>query len=364
MAEESDKQSRTEEATPKRIMDAIEKGNTPVSREVSSCAAILAAAVILLGPLQFMTSNTTAPLSLLLERSSDIRISVAGDATALFSVVGYHVVLALSPVLLILVVVGLLASSSQGVPRAVAHRIKPDPKRLSIIKGWERLFGPQGRFEFGKALFKFGLASVVGTIAALSYEVHVINALSLDPRELPQTLAAISAQVLFTVGAFLAVLAVADWMWARYKWLHDLRMTKQEVKDEQKQMEGDPQVKARQRSIALNRNRRRMIAEIPKATVIITNPTHYAVALRYVREETPAPIVVGKGVDELALRIREIAESHDIPIVEDRSLARSLYAAVETDRQIPPEFFRAVAEIVLFLSSRPKPAPLPTPSIR
>jgi flagellar biosynthetic protein FlhB len=137
-------------------------------------------------------------------------------------------------------------------------------------------------------------------------------------------------------------------------WQRNLRMTRQEIKDELKQSDGDPIVKARMRSLARDRLRKRMIAAVPRATLVVANPTHYAVALRYVREEGGAPLVVAKGKDLIALRIRQVAEEHGIPVIEDRLLARSLYDAVEVDRLIPPEFYKAVAQIIFFLFSRGK----------
>jgi flagellar biosynthesis protein FlhB len=148
------------------------------------------------------------------------------------------------------------------------------------------------------------------------------------------------------------VLVAADVLWTRFKWRSDLRMTKQEVKEEHKQAEGDPHVRARMRSIARDRARRRMIAEVPRATVVITNPTHFAIALRYVRAEGGAPVVLAKGQDLLALKIREVAEAHEIPVVEDKPLARSLYDSVEVDQHIPPHLYRAVAEIIYYLHIR------------
>ena len=148
-------------------------------------------------------------------------------------------------------------------------------------------------------------------------------------------------------------MVVADIVWSRFKWRVDLRMTRQELKDEIKQSEGDPLVKSRLRSLARDRARRRMIAAVPSATVVIANPTHYAVALKYDRAKGGAPLVVAKGVDLVALRIREVACRHSVPIVEDKPLARALYEAVEVDQWIPPEFYRAVAKILHFLYSRP-----------
>jgi flagellar biosynthetic protein FlhB len=139
-------------------------------------------------------------------------------------------------------------------------------------------------------------------------------------------------------------------------WRRDLRMTKQEVKDELKQTEGDPLVKMRLRSLQRDRSRKRMMAAVPRATLVIANPTHYSVALRYVREEGGAPLVVAKGKDLIALKIRHIAEENGIPVYEDKALARALYAAVEVERMIPAEFYKAVAGIILFLASRGKQA--------
>jgi flagellar biosynthesis protein FlhB len=142
------------------------------------------------------------------------------------------------------------------------------------------------------------------------------------------------------------LLAVVDVFWTRHHWYSQLRMTKQEIKDEYKQSQGDPIVKQRQRAVARDRARRRMINNIPRATLVIANPTHYAVALRYVREENDAPVVVAKGQDLIALRIREIAEENNIPVFEDPPLARSMFAQVSVDSVIPPVFYKAVAELV------------------
>jgi flagellar biosynthesis protein FlhB len=163
--------------------------------------------------------------------------------------------------------------------------------------------------------------------------------------------------VLLIIGASLAAIVAADVVWSRIKWRMDLRMSKQEIKDEHKQAEGDPLMRARRLSLARDRSRRRMLAAVPRATVVIANPTHYAVALRYVRGDHAAPVVVAKGLDHIALKIREIAESHEIPVVEDKALARSLYDAVTLDRPIPPEFYKAIAEIILFLMSQSAAGP-------
>jgi flagellar biosynthetic protein FlhB len=153
------------------------------------------------------------------------------------------------------------------------------------------------------------------------------------------------------VAIALTILALSDFVWARFKWRRDLRMSRQEVKEEFRQAEGDPFVKARMRSLAMDRSRRRMMASVPKASFIVANPTHYAIALRYVREEGGAPLVLAKGKDLVALKIREVAEKNGVPVLERKELARAMFEIVEVDRMIPPEFYRPVAELIHFLNA-------------
>ncbi len=165
------------------------------------------------------------------------------------------------------------------------------------------------------------------------------------------------------VLAFLGVGALVDWLWQRFRFTQRMRMSREELKEEYKQTEGDPHVKARLKQIRMERSRRRMMQAVPKATVVITNPTHFAVALRYVPGETPAPICVAKGVDATALKIREIAGEHDVPIVENPPLARALFATVDVDETIPQEHYMAVAQVVGFVmgqkqARRPQPRPV------
>jgi flagellar biosynthetic protein FlhB len=173
-----------------------------------------------------------------------------------------------------------------------------------------------------------------------------VNAMFTDPIQIPELTLMLTVRLLTAVCIATVLLVVADLMLVRFQWRRDLKMSKQEIKDEHKQAEGDPLVKARMRSLARDRARRRMIADVPRATIVLANPTHYAIALRYVREEGGAPVVVAKGQDLIALKIREIAETHGIPVVEDKPLVRSMYDSVEIDQQIPPEFYRVVAELL------------------
>lgn len=173
-----------------------------------------------------------------------------------------------------------------------------------------------------------------------------------DPVALPEMILSIAMRIVSAICIATIVLVAVDLAWARFHWRRELRMTKQEIKDEHKQAEGDPLIKARLRSLARDRSRQRMIASASRATLVIANPTHFAIALRYNREENPAPLVVAKGMDVIALKIREVAEKNRIPVIENKALARALYEAVQVDQVIPAEFFRPVAEIIYFLQSK------------
>jgi flagellar biosynthetic protein FlhB len=188
---------------------------------------------------------------------------------------------------------------------------------------------------------------------------RIVEAMIGDPALLPATMLAVGLKLITVTALVVALLAAADLALSRFSWRRDLRMTRHELKEDTKQAEGDPFIKQRIRMIARRKVSRRMMASVPKATVVVTNPTHISVAMRYIREDGGAPLVVAKGADILALRIREIAKSHNIPIVENRDLARALHDKVEVGTMIPPEFYRAVAEIIHVLNSSSPNRPLP-----
>ena len=243
-------------------------------------------------------------------------------------------------------VAGLVASVAQNPPRFVPDRIIPDLSRLSPGAGFMRIFGMRGWTEFFKSLLKVFAVGILVTAILSGQRLLLETAMFNDVADLPQRALKLCLDLIGAVLVATLVVASADLAWARIHWRRDQRMSRYEIKEELRQTEGDRMMKARLRSIRLDRSRKRMLAAVPRATMVIANPTHYAVAMRYVRSEGGAPTVLAKGVDLIALKIREIAEQHDVPIVEDRPLARALYAAVSVDAAIPPEFYRAVAEIV------------------
>ena len=354
MSDTDDKDSKTEAPSDKKVRDAIEKGNIPFSREAPMFASILGILLVLAFVARSTTKALTEKLSLFVNRPEDFRLESGADAAALIHAVALEVGQFLIPTIAILAGSSLAASILQNVPSIVTERIRPQWNRISPASGWKRIFGRQGLVEFLKSLFKFGTVSLVSLLLLKSEQYKVLNAMLSDPSLMPELMLTMAMRLVSAIAIATIVLVAADLLWARFKWHSDLKMTKQEVKEEYKQLEGDPMVKARMRSLAQDRSRKRMLAAVPKATFVIANPTHFAIALRYERSEANAPIVVAKGKDLIALKIREIAEASGIPVIEDKPLARSMYDYVEIDRMIPPDFYKAVAQILFYILTRSK----------
>jgi len=352
MADKSDQASKTEEPTEKKIRDALEQGKIPVSREASVFASMAALMVIQAFLIGQGVQELVPTLKGLIDDPNDFRLITAADAKALLSVVGLQAMRFMLPIVLVMIVFGLAASLLQNSPRLVLERIQPDFSRISPAQGWSRLFGAQGLVDFAKAVFKLVSVSVVVGFVLRSSEARAFEAMYTDPVALPEMILTIAMRIVSAICIATIVLVAVDLAWARFHWRRELRMTKQELKDEHKQAEGDPVVKARLRSLARDRSRQRMISAASRASLVIANPTHYAIALRYQRDENPAPLVLAKGMDAIALKIREVAEENRIPVIENKALARALYEAVQVDQVIPAEFFRPIAEIIYFLQSK------------
>jgi flagellar biosynthetic protein FlhB len=352
MAQQADRESRTEEPTEKKILDEFEKGNTPVSREASTFAATIAMLAITAFMARDLLSSVGSTLKRLSSDPGGLLLENGADAVALFKVLVWEIGAPIIPVLAILLMAGLASSFLQHAPHIVFDRVLPDWKRISLINGWHRIFSARGQAEFFKGVCKLLSIGIVIWTVFRSQRSAFIDTMSLDPDAVPELILTIAMRLLMAVCVVTILLLAVDLIWVRMHWRRDIRMSKQEIKDEMKEIDGDPVRKARLRSLALDRRRKSMIAAVPRATLVIANPTHYAIALRYVREEGGAPLVLSKGKDLIALKIREIAEQHLIPIVEDKLLARSMYDSVEVDRPIPPEFYKAVAELVHILYAK------------
>jgi flagellar biosynthetic protein FlhB len=354
MADEADKESKTEQASEKKIRDAIEKGNIPFSKEAPILAAIIAFIVFVL----FFAIDTMVHLAVFLatflERPHEWKLETRSDAIALYAIVFTEIGRATVVVLTLLVVAGLVASISQNVPGFVGDRIMPKLNRISPIAGWKRIFGVQGLVEFLKAVGKVLFAGAFLAFIMSDAHRNLLQGMLTDPGSFGLVIREMVLELVGAVAFAMLLIAGVDLLWTRFHWLQELMMTKQEVKDEHKQAEGDPILKARMRSLARDRARQRMIAAVPRATLVIANPTHYSIALRYVREENAAPVVVAKGQDLIALKIREVAAEHGIPVFEDVTLARSMFKQVSVDSMIPPQFYQAVAELIRIIQGNRK----------
>jgi flagellar biosynthesis protein FlhB len=358
MAESTDKDSKTEEPTEKKIRDAIDKGQLPHSKEAAVFASFAAILIFAVFFAKDSVAGLSGFLSTFLEKPEAWSIETESDAVNLFRIVFIESSKAIAAMLILLVVAGVGASALQHAPAFVADRIAPKFSRISIAAGWKRLFGSQGLVEFAKSVGKLVLALTFVIFAVRQAEHRLLLGMITQPLAFGMVIRDITINMLTALTFAMLIIAGADLFWSRFSWRRDLRMSRQEVKDELKQSDGDPIIKSRMRSLARDRARRRMMKAVPRATLVIANPTHYSIALKYVREEDAAPVVLAKGQDLVALRIREIATANGIPVFEDVALARSMYKQVSVDSVIPPQFYQAVAELVrIVYTSKGRPRP-------
>jgi flagellar biosynthesis protein FlhB len=352
MAEDTDKESQTENATEKKLNDSMERGDVPMSREVALVTSLGCILVSMIFLLRSGAQRLVEALTLLLDNAGGLRLERVDDVMALSRLALGDILSFLTPIVGLLIVGGVAASMAQNAPRFVLERIQPDLSRLSLFKGFSRTFGLKGLTEFLKSLLKLGAVGAIVAFVLTGERVALVNAMYMDIGDLPELILDVAIRLLSAVVVATFVIAAADVVWSRIHWRRDHRMSHHEIKEEIRQTEGDRLLKARLRSIRLDRSRRRMLAGVPKATMVIVNPTHYAVALRYVRSEGGVPIVVAKGQDLVALKIREIAEQNNIPLIEDKVLARSLYEVVSVDSMIPAEFYRTIAEVIHLIQTK------------
>ncbi len=352
MSGDVDPDDKTEEPTQKRLHDAMERGEVAFSREAPLFASLGATLVALIFVIPGRAETLLSALVGVIGDPAGWRIERGEDVLALAGAVVIASARFLLPTVILLTAAGVIASVAQGTPRIAPQRVMPDASRISPRNGLRRMFGPRGWTEFLKSLIKLTAVVTVATTMLAGQKAVLLTAMDNDPGVLPQKVLDLCVKAIAAVLVATLTVAAADLAWSRILWRRDHRMSKQEVKDELRQAEGDRMLKARLRSLRLDRSRKRMLSAVPRATMVVVNPTHYAVAMRYVRAEGGAPMVIAKGADFIALKIRSIAEEHEIPVVEDKPLARALDGAGVVDRPIPAEFYRAVAEIVHLIQQR------------
>jgi flagellar biosynthetic protein FlhB len=348
MAETSG-QEKTEKATSKKREEARNKGQVAISREVSSAMVLLASLGFFYFAGSWMFWNLAEVIARVFENVGTLRFNTIDDASIFSMEVLNRLLAILIPFLLPLAVLGFAVNVVQVGLKFSTEAISPKFSKLNPISGMKRFVSLKSLVELVKSVLKLVF---IGTIAYLLVKGDLKSFPLLVHQEVGQILvfiARVSLKICFFVCLAMIILSILDFLYQRWQHEQDLKMTKQEVKDEQKQTHGDPKVKSRIRSLQLEMARRRMMEAVPEADVVITNPTHFAIALKFKAEEMAAPRVLAKGAGHVAQRIKEIAAEHQVPVVEDKPLAQALYKMVELGDYIPAELYRAVAEVLAYV---------------
>ncbi|WP_100642112.1 flagellar biosynthesis protein FlhB [Alteromonas facilis] len=360
----SDSYEKTEEPTSKKIQEARRKGQLARSRELSTALVLIASALAFL----LMGSHIATAMFSVMQRTFTLSRDETYDINHMFQAWGNAFSEVSTPVLFYLIIAmiaGIYGSIALGGYNFTWESTKPKSEKINPINGFKRMFGVEGLIELLKAIGKF---VVVATAAYISLLLFKDEALHLDQELFPlsifHALDMIEWAFLILCCALIPIVAI-DVPYQQYKHHEQMKMTKQEVKDERKNAEGDPQVKGRIRRLQFQAAARRMMQAVPEADVVVTNPTHYSVALKYDENGNRAPVLVAKGVDELAMHIRKIATANDVPLIPSPMLARAIYYSTETDHEVPSKLFMAVAQVLAYVyqlkafksgkGARPKP---------
>jgi flagellar biosynthetic protein FlhB len=345
MADDRDESQQTEEPTQRRLDQAHDQGDVVQSGEVTTLFLLLGGTLALAMFAQSASRELLGLFQVFLAQPDQL-----GTDPASLQILAGHIMMKLliiiGPMLGMMMISGVAANVIQHRPTFSFERMKPDLNKLNPINGFGRLFGTAGLVNIIKGILKIAIVGAAIWSQLWPERVILEQTLTQSPAAVAADMMHLMFKVLMaTLGAML-VIAGADYMYQRFEFLKRNRMSKQEIKEEFKQTEGDPHVKGKIKQIRIEKAKRRMMAAVPKATVVITNPTHFAVALLYESGKTAAPVCVAKGVDALALKIREVAQKHEVPVVENPPLARALYATVDVDDPIPNEHYKAVAQVI------------------
>jgi flagellar biosynthesis protein FlhB len=344
----ADDDDKTEEPTPRKLEQAREKGDIVNTPEVGAAFSLIAATAIVAfmsGPIvSQMAHGFIGFLAMPDQFSSDpgslkaVMFSIVLKLMAIFGLTA-----------LALAGAGIAARYVQAPPTFSGEKLTPKLDKLNPIEGFKRVFGKAAFASFVKSLAKLALVGAVLVWVLWPHRQELQNISLLDPGALLPFIKERVVAMLMAMASAAVVLAAVDYVFTRQSYMQRMKMSRREIKEELRQQDGDPMVKAKLRAIRIQRSRQRMMQSVPQASVVITNPTHYAVALKYEPGETPAPVCLAMGVDAIAQRIREVAQEHDIPIVEDPPLARALFATAEIDQPIPKEQYEAVAKVIGFV---------------
>ena len=350
MADEEDKSNKTEEPTERKLRKAREKGDVPSSRETANMMSVFSLFILTLFLLPQAAPQLAGALGGVFESAGQIGVGEGrqglADLGAVLRALGRPIALTLAPALAVMIAAAVFGVLIQGETVVSLERIRPKLSKLSPGAGLKKIVAADNLVEFLKNVAKVLVVATIALWVARGAVTGIWQSRGFLPEELPGYLRREVALVLIGATVFLVPVSIIDIVWKRVQWIKKQRMSIKEVRDEHKEAEGDPRVRLRRDEIRRRRARQRVAAAVPTASVVLTNPTHYAVALRYQPGADSAPVCVAKGADLMAAQIRRLAREHDIPMVENRPLARALHATVEVDDQIPVEHWQAVAEII------------------
>lgn len=347
MAESESGQEKTEQPTPKRLKDSREKGDSPRSPELATAAVFVGAILSLLAFGGWMAGHALQWMRDQLQSAGEGR-GLGADLVARAGLSIGELMLAVAPLMATCVLFAFIAPTVMGFGFST-EALSPKFERLSPIAGLKRIFGTQGLGELVKSLLRIAILGAIGTVYFIVYEDRLLQLSQLPVASGAAQGFGLILGLLMAMGVGLALLAVADVPWQLWSWKRRLKMTRQELLEEMKEMEGRPEVKAHIRRMQQQLASGRMMEAVPTADVVVMNPTHYAVALKYDPKKAQAPIVVAKGIDEVALNIRKVADAHKVAIVEAPPLARVLHAQAELDREIPVKLYQAVAQVLSYV---------------
>lgn len=346
--EKPDDASKTEDPTPKKLEEGKKRGQVAQSKDLSTWVMLLAATILMGTATPYMFTSLTDFLKNFFAQSYTFT-GTAGGVGFILTEIFFHSVKASLVFFIVLIVAAIAGPMMQVGPMIAPEVLKPDFSKVSIIKGFGRLFSLRSIMEFVKGLLKITAIGVVGFVMIYPYFDGIEHSIDMNPTTMLEETKSLSIRMMVGILVVLLAIALGDFLYQKWEFNKQMRMTKQEVKDEYKQTEGDPFVKGKLKQIRMERARQRMMQNVPKADVVITNPTHFSVALKYDTEVADAPIVIAKGIDEVAMRIREIAKDNEIILFENPPLARTLYDTVDIDQMIPEDLYKAVAEIISFV---------------
>jgi flagellar biosynthesis protein FlhB len=345
--EAPEKSSKTEDPSQKKLEDAHKRGDVVKSQEVTTWFMLAGSGLMFALMAPPTSAALTDSLRLMLANADQFELGGGAFGSFFGGLAGSILFVALLP-LAALLLFGIAGNLVQHMPVLSLDPIKPKLSKISPVQGFKRLFSTEALVNFTKGLVKISVVSAVLFFVLQPDLNRLETIITSDPSVILAQFQEMGLKIFGAVLAVVTIMAIGDYIYQRHRWWERQKMTVQETRDEYKQMEGDPKVKGRIRAIRNERSRKRMMASVPQATVVITNPTHYAVALKY-DKSMAAPLCLAKGVDAVALRIRSIAEENDVPVVENPPLARALYASVDIEETIPTEHFKAVAQVIGFV---------------